>query len=84
MLVGLFFKPTMGTTHNMTCRMGTKVCGFMSGFRVTVGPRVAGQCTVKSAGSVVMLMRGDSHCSFFLLLCLALPMLVGAPCVLRL
>lgn len=83
-VVGLFYKPAMGTTGNVTGRMGTTIGDFMAGFVVTLGPRVAGSCTSNGRGCVVVLVFRKTQLSCCVLLLLSLPVVVGARCVLAL
>lgn len=84
MLLGLFFNPTIGTTHNVTIRIRKTMARFSAGFRATVGPRVAGSCTMNSCTCVRDLVFRDSGFAFLLLTAVSFPILLRARVVLRL
>ncbi len=83
-IVGLFYKPAIGTTEKVTIRIGRTIGNFIAGFVITLGPRVAGSCTGKGCNCVVDLVFRNTELSFCVLLLFSLPVLIGTRCVLSL
>lgn len=84
LVLGVFFNPIIGTTHNMTCSVRSTVVKFVRGVSATTHPRLARTCTYGSCDESADLVF-DIDGIYFVVLCVVmLPIKDRVRCILRL
>lgn len=82
-LLNIFFGPVLNAARGIAVQIQTAVKGFVTNFQTAVNPQITKAYAKDDSNRMQFLIFGSSKISFYMMLCIVVPLSVEAPVILK-